>query len=102
MDPNKALENILSGDKVHDHVEALCEWLVRLEGFAPHEQNVPEECAAFVAEHCAKHYPHIARADLRVRADKTGLWTAPPGGHWISLALWIDLLRVEADEESST
>jgi hypothetical protein len=101
MDPNTALENILSGHEVHDHVMALGQWLAR-QGFAPHEQTVPEACAAFVAEHCAKHYPHFARTDIRVRADKTGLWTAPPDGHWISLALWIDLLRVDADEESST
>lgn len=94
MDPDVALENILTGRYVVDHVMALSTWLAQ-HGFAPKERTIPDDCAAFVAHHCAKHYPRLKRADVRVRADKVGIWTAPPDGQWVCLGIWNDLLGVD-------
>jgi hypothetical protein len=96
MDPNVALECILRGYLISDHAEALTEWLSR-DGFAPADTTVPPvDPAAFVAKHCARHYPHLDRETILVRADKAGLWTAPPEGRpWISIGIWFDLCRME-------
>lgn len=115
MDPNAALENILTGCMIDDHAEALSEWLAR-DGFAPAIRTLPEldRCAVFVREHVVRHYRGLVSADcttsIRVRADRNGLWTAPPegpipfiltvvskehsAGQWISLAIWPELFRM--------
>lgn len=94
MDPNVALENILRGYEVADHATALGEWLAR-EGFAPHCMKIPDECAPFIARHCARHYRDVERSTIRVRADKAGLWAAPTEGPWMPLAIWPELLHME-------
>lgn len=100
MDPNTALENILRGYLIGDHALALSEWLAG-QGFAPDERTIPndDDCAIFAAGHCARHYSHLDRSTIRVRADKIGLWTAPPEGPWISLAIWADLIRFMLTDE---
>lgn len=95
MDPNTALENILRGYEVADHAMALSEWLAR-EGFAPNCTTIPDQCAPFIARHCVRHYHNVERTTIRVRADKAGLWTAPAEGPWMPLAIWSDLIRIEA------
>lgn len=90
MDPNAALENILRGHMIEEHAEALTLWLQQ-GGFAPDDTNVPNESAFFVTRHCDRHYPLVRRNTIRVRADKTGLWTAPPEGPWICLEIWFEL-----------
>jgi hypothetical protein len=91
MDPNEALANILRGHLVSEHAEALTDWLAR-DGFAPSDTTIPADPADFIAKHCARHYPHIERSTIRVRADKAGIWTsAPPRGPWICAEIWFDL-----------
>ena len=94
MDPNTALDAILQGHNVSDHAMALGQWLAA-QGFAPYERPIPSECSALVAEHCKRHYPRVAYAEIMVRATRQGLWTRAPGTQWLSLALWIDLLRTD-------
>ena len=95
MDPNTALENILRGYLIADHAEALAGWLAR-EGFAPHVRALtPDDRAAFVLQHCAKHYPHTELTTISVRADRHGLWTSTPETPWISLAIWHDLVAID-------
>jgi hypothetical protein len=96
MDPNAALENILTGFMIVDHAEALREWL-RRGGFSPAVRQLPAQadCAVFVREHVTRHYHSVADyTTIRVRADRNGLWTAPEAGQWISLGVWPELLRM--------
>lgn len=99
MDPNAALDNILTGFMICDHAEALSEWLAR-DGFVPDERKLPEldNCAVFVREHVARHYHGETSSMIRVRADRTGLWTAPVDGQWISLGVWPELCRLDDTE----
>jgi len=94
MDPDTAFLNILRGHLVAEHAAALSDWLANF-GFAPQETLVPAECAAFIARHCLKHYPLTDRETIRVRADKTGLWTARTEGPWKPLAIWSDLAIIK-------
>lgn len=100
MDPNAALDGILTNFMIPDHAEALAGWLAR-EGFAPAERTLPEHdrCPMFIREHVARHYPGADFESIRVRADRAGLWTAPPAGQWISLAIWHDLFHM-GDEDT--
>lgn len=98
MDPNAALDNILTGFMICDHAEALAEWMAR-DGFVPKVRQLPahDHCAVFVREHVARHYHGIGVEDyttIRVRADRYGLWTAPEDGQWISLGVWPEILRM--------
>lgn len=43
MDPNTALQSILHGHMIADHVEALRDWL-RGGGFAPRPTRMPVDC----------------------------------------------------------
>jgi hypothetical protein len=99
MDPNAALDGILTNYLIADHAEALAGWLAR-EGFAPAERTLPEHarCPVFIRAHVARHYPGADFESIRVRADRAGLWTAPPAGQWISLAIWPDLMSADDDE----
>jgi hypothetical protein len=94
MDPNAALESILRGDLIADHAEALTKWLQQ-GGFAPADTKVPNDPARFLLRHCDRHYPHIRRTTIRVRADKAGVWTAPPDGPWICAEIWFELCRMD-------
>jgi hypothetical protein len=49
MDPNAALDGILSNFMISDHAEALAGWLAK-EGFAPDERTLPEHdrCPVFI------------------------------------------------------
>lgn len=100
MDPNVALENILRGYMVTDHAEALEGWLAR-DGFAPEVRTVPPDCADFVAEHCKRRHARHDRTTIRVRADRNGLWTAPPEGAWVSLMVWGELKRILSEESEA-
>jgi hypothetical protein len=95
MDPNVTLENILRGNLIATHAMALEECFARDVLVASYEATVPDECAPFLARHCAKHYHSVERSTIRVRANEAGLWTAPLDGPWISLAIWLDLFRME-------
>lgn len=94
MDPNAALQSILRGPLVSEYAEALTQWLQH-GGFAPDDTTVPNNPTFFVARHCTRHYPHVPCTTIRVRADKVGLWTAPPDGPWICLDIWFDLCHAD-------
>lgn len=95
MDPNAALENILRGYMIADHVEALEGWLAR-DGFAPTVRTLPElsECAPFVRAHMWRYYNGLDTHTIRVRADRNGLWSAALEGQWVSLGIWHELVRL--------
>lgn len=97
MDPNLAFQYLIEGFEIGEHASALHHWLSR-EGFAPRARTVPEECAPFLKSHCEKHYPDFDLTDIRVRADRAGLWTALPYGQWISAGIWRDLESIEEEE----
>jgi hypothetical protein len=92
MDPDLALNHILRGYMIAEHAAALQGWLAR-GGFAPMVRPLPDDCASFVADHCARHYGGLPLAQVLARATKDGIWTMPPNGQWISLAIWLDLRR---------
>lgn len=95
MDPNAALENILRGHEIAEHAQALANWLAN-EGFAPADTTVSSNPARFVAHHCARHYPHVERTKILVRADRVGIWTAPPDGRpWLCIEIWFELSRMK-------
>jgi hypothetical protein len=94
MDPNTALDNILRGYMIAEHAAALQDWLAG-GGFVPAQRAMPDDCARFALAHCGRHYAGMAFASISVRATRDGLWTMPPGGSWISLAIWNELLRID-------
>lgn len=99
MDPNAALANILRGHLICEHAEALTHWLSH-NGFAPADTMVPANPAGFLARHCALYHPHVARSTIRVRADRAGIWTAPPNRPWICVEIWFDLCRHDSDSRA--
>jgi hypothetical protein len=82
MDPNAALEAILCGHMVADHADALREWLAS-GGFAPAELLMLADKHPFFAGHCARVYGDAAGLDVRVKADRQGVWTARAEERWL-------------------
>lgn len=94
MDPKVALENILRGFLISEHAQALMDWLA-CGGFAPSEMTVPNVPAHFVKMHCGRHYPGVAYSEIRVRADKAGLWTAAPERQWLCIDIWFEIASIK-------
>ena len=88
MDPNAALQSILSGHMIADHAEALRDWL-RNGGFEP-SIALPVDChPAFAA---------LPRFPAMVRADARGVFAiVDPERECVSIA-WQDVLALAASE----
>lgn len=96
MDPNAALEAILRGHAMLDHVEALRDWLLS-GGFQPDPIWLPADCAP-----CFAHLPRetdivATRHGLLVLRDGASADEVAPDFSWIELTS----LAHESDAVSS-
>lgn len=94
MDPTAALESILHGHMVLDHVEALRDWL-RGGGFAPEPRFIPVDCDPMFGRF---------RKDRDITADwNIGLYMTDKLGRKRVLMYWSDIVAsVKVRDELTT
>lgn len=83
MDPTAALESILCGHMMFDHVEALRDWM-RGGGFAPEARFIPVDCH--------EHFGAFPK-DVDISADAGGLTIG--GQRWFR---WSEIIELEDSE----
>jgi hypothetical protein len=87
MDPNAALESILRGHMIYDHVDALRGWLAS-RGFEPEPTLMPVDCHEAFGEWSKDH---------DVTADSHGIHGALVSGESVTLE-WHELSELENSE----
>lgn len=89
MDPVACLNSILCGHEVHEHIQALREWLAR-GGFEP-ECLLSVDCDPLFAHHCSRQYGNNDPRDFK--ATSWGVWSRDYwNDDWQLVADWSQLL----------